>query len=138
MSNTMNYINNLQFTSTIWLLGFPTAMMGIDILTGLIYAWISKTFDSAKMRAGLGKKFAELSYIVIGIMATVGLGLPLYILNGISFYIIFMEGMSILENADKLGAPVPAFIKNVVNNINDSLTKDDFETIKEKLDKLAT
>lgn len=138
MTDTLNYLNSMQFTSTWWVLGFPTIMMGLDILTGLIYAWISQTFDSSKMRSGLGKKFAELSYIVIGAIATISLSVPIYILNGIAFYIIFMELMSIIENCDKLGAPVPGFVKKVVNNINDSLSKDDLETIKEKLEKITT
>lgn len=136
MTNTIDFISNIRFTHAAWLLGFPAIMMALDILTGLIYAWITKTFDSAKMRAGLGKKFAELSYIVIGAMATAGLGLPTEIITGISLYIIFMEGMSILENCEKLGAPIPGFVKAVINNVNETLSKDDYESIKKKLEQI--
>lgn len=133
-----DFFNSIHFASTAWILALPAVMMALDILTGFIYAWISKTFESSKMRAGLGKKFGELSYIVIGTMATIGLGLPSYILKGISIYIIFMEVMSIIENAEKLGAPIPAFVKNVVNNVNDSLSKDDYEEIKKKMEEFIT
>lgn len=133
-----NFFNNVHFISTAWILALPAIMMALDILTGFIYAWISKTFESSKMRAGLGKKFGELSYIVIGAMATIGLGLPAYILKGISIYIIFMEIMSIIENAEKLGAPIPAFVKKVVNNVNDSLSNDDYDTIRKKMEYFIT
>ena len=32
-----------------------------------------------------------------------------------------MEIMSILENADALGIPIPKFVKDVINNANDQL-----------------
>ena len=134
----VDFFNSIHFVNNAWILALPAIMMALDILSGFIYAWISKTFESSKMRAGLGKKFGELSYIVIGTMATIGLGLPGYILKGISIYIIFMEVMSIIENAEKLGAPIPAFVKSVVNNVNDSLSKDDYETLKKRLEDLTT
>jgi len=114
-------IANLHFASKFWLLALPCIMMGIDIMTGLAYAWVSKTFDSSRMRAGLGKKFGEISYIVIGALVTYAMMLPKYVIMAISAYIIFMELMSIMENCDKLGAPVPKAVRDVVNNVNHSL-----------------
>ena len=32
-----------------------------------------------------------------------------------------MEIMSILENADALGIPIPKFVKDVINNVDDQL-----------------
>jgi phage-related holin len=110
--------------------------MGLDIMTGLVYAWESGTFKSSRMREGLGKKFGELTYICIGAAATVAMGLPHYILIGISTYILFMELMSVCENCDKLGAPLPKFVKKALSAISDSLQNDDLPEILDKADKL--
>ena len=87
------------------------------------------------MRAGLAKKFGELAYIIIGVMTTYALDLPTYIVIGISVYICFMELMSIMENCDKLGAPITAAAKAVLNNIGEALEHDDLPTLKEKAEK---
>lgn len=121
MDNLMTIIETIHFNNMMWLILIPAAMMGIDILTGLIYAFITNTFMSAKMRSGLGKKVGELLIIVIGLLFTVGMNVPTEILKGIALYIIFMELMSILENLDKLGVPIPAFISKTLNNLNDEI-----------------
>lgn len=132
----MDIIKELHFHNKVWILLFPSVCMGFDILTGLIYAWISKTFDSAKMRAGLGKKVAELSYIILGCVAAYALGIQVYVVVAISLYIVFMELMSIMENCDKLGAPLPRFVKAVVNNVNESINEGDLSSIQKKVEEL--
>ena len=121
MDNLMTIIETIHFNNMMWLILIPAAMMGIDILTGLIYAFITNTFMSAKMRSGIGKMVGELLIIVIGLLFTVGMNVPTEILKGIALYIIFMELMSILENLDKLGVPIPAFISKTLNNLNDEI-----------------
>ena len=121
----MDLINQLHFTSRVWVIALPCLLMALDIMTGLVYAWESGTFKSSRMREGLGKKFGELSYIIIGVAVTVAMGLPHYILIGIASYILFMEMMSVCENAEKLGAPLPKFVRNALHSINDSLQNDD-------------
>ena len=128
-------LESIHFTHGYWIIVLPVFFMALDRLTGLVYAWISKTFQSAKMRAGLAKKFGELAYIIIGVMTTYALDLPTYIVIGISVYICFMELMSIMENCDKLGAPIPAAAKAVLNNIGEALEHDDLPTLKEKAEK---
>lgn len=121
----MDIIKQLHFASRIWIIALPALFMALDICTGLVYAWESGTFKSSKMREGLGKKFGELTYICIGAAATVAMGLPHYILIGIASYILFMELMSVCENCDKLGAPLPKFVKKALSAINDSLQNDE-------------
>ena len=121
MEDLKTIIEAIHFNNMMWLILIPAAMMGIDILTGLIHAFITNSFMSAKMRSGLGKKAGELLIIVIGLLFTVGMNVPTYILKCIALYIIFMELMSILENLDKLGVPIPAFISKTLNNLNDEI-----------------
>lgn len=132
-------LNEIHFASLTWLLLIPVAMMAIDIVTGLLHAWSTKTFESAKMRTGLAKKCGEIMIILIGMMFVYGTNIPTYILTGISAYIIFMELMSVLENLDKLGVPIPAFISKVLNNVDDALqNSEDVEEIKQELEELRT
>ena len=77
------------------------------------------------MRAGLAKKAGEILILVVGELISYGMILPDTIMNGISFYIIFMEVMSIMENADELGIPVPKFVRDVINNVDDKLQHGD-------------
>lgn len=126
-------IKTLHFASIVWLLFLPTAMMGIDIITGLLGAWVAKDFQSTKMRAGLAKKAGELMIILIGILFTYGMELPDYILNFAALYIIIMELMSIVENLDKLGAPLPKVIKDVINNVGTAVRDDEMKDLMAKL-----
>lgn len=114
-------INHVQYRSPLWVVMLPLAMMGLDILTGLAYAWRDNCFDSAKMRSGLAKKVGEIAAIVFGILVTISMGLPNAIMKCISIYIVFMEFMSIIENLDKLRVPIPAFLSKAVNNIDSQL-----------------
>ena len=131
-----NILEQIHFTNLMWLLLIPVAMMAIDIVTGLINAWATNSFQSAKMRTGLAKKCGEIIIILIGMMFTYGMSLPKYILTGISVYIIFMELMSVMENLDKLGVPIPAFISKVLNNVDEALKKDEYEELKKELESL--
>ena len=132
-----NIIKEIHFANMLWLLLIPVAMMAIDIVTGLINAWATNSFQSARMRTGLAKKCGEISIILIGMMFTYGMNLPRYILTGIAVYIIFMELMSVMENLKKLGVPIPAFISKVLNNVDETLkTAEDYEELKRQLEEL--
>lgn len=109
-------LEEVSFSNDTWRIILPFIMMGVDIVTGLIYAWSSHTFQSAKMRSGLAKKAGEGVIIILGELALFGLGLPEQLMTGISIYVIFMELMSIIENLDKLGVPLPTNIKKSINN----------------------
>lgn len=130
----MDVIKELHFASRFWIIALPALFMALDICTGLVYAWESGTFKSSKMREGLGKKFGELTYIVIGVAVTVAMTLPEYLVIGIATYILFMELLSIVENCDRLGAPIPGFVRKALAQANESLQNDDLSTIKEKLE----
>ena len=125
MEDIFQYVSQFHFRNELWVLFIPLGLMGIDILTGVIKAWAQNDFKSAIMRAGLAKKAEEILILVAGELISFGLMLPDAVMNGVSFYIIFMEVMSILENADELGIPVPKFVRDVINNVDDKLQHGD-------------
>lgn len=130
MEDIYTFISQFRFRNELWILFIPLGLMAIDILTGIIKAWAQNDFKSAIMRAGLAKKAEEILILVAGELISFGLMLPEAVMNCTSFYIIFMEGMSILENVDELGIPVPGFVKRVINNVDEQL-KDDSGNEKE-------
>lgn len=132
MDDILQFISQFHFRNELWGLFIPLGLMAIDVLTGIIKAWAQNDFQSAIMRAGLAKKAGEIMILVVGELISYGLMLPDAIMNGISFYIIFMEIMSILENADELGIPVPKFVKDVINNVDDALQHGDKKEEKEE------
>ena len=130
-------LRHLQFTSPTWVYALPLILMGVDILTGLVNACFKeKNFQSSVMRAGLTKKVGEIAIIIVAIVLTYGLGIPPALMKVIVAYISFMELMSIFENADKMGVPIPRFVKTFINNVNDTIQNDDLQTTIEKMHKL--
>ncbi len=122
-------INNLHFSHAYWILACPFITICIDFITGLINSWAKKEFQSSKMRTGLSKKVGEISILVLGEVFTSALSLPSYFIQGIAIYIIIMELMSIFENLDKMGVPVPKGVKKVINNTADAVTNGDIQDI---------
>lgn len=117
-----------HFSNEILIFLVPMILMAIDIFTGFIKAWSTKTFSSKKMRFGLSKKVGEIAIIVIGELLSFSLGLPKYLMQGISIYIIFMETISILENAEKMGVPLPKQFSEMLNNVDQtSITDEEIE-----------
>lgn len=116
MHDLMNTLQDFEFRNVFWCLILPLILMGFDVLTGFLNAWIRHEVKSAKLRAGLSKKVGEISVLVIGELFTFALRLPPGVMKFLTFYIIFMELTSIIENLDKLGVPIPKSIKKVINN----------------------
>ena len=74
----MNEImQNIHFTNLWWAILAPMLLIIIDVLTGVVIAWKNNDFKSAKMRAGLSKKFGELVYVLVGILTKFALGTEL-------------------------------------------------------------
>lgn len=125
MEEILQVASQFHFRNELWVLFIPLGLMAIDVLTGIIKAWAHNDFKSAIMRAGLAKKAGEIMILVVGELVSYGMMLPDMIMNCISFYIIFMEIMSILENMDELGIPIPKFVRDVINNVDDQLQHGD-------------
>ena len=96
------------------------AFMVIDYITGILCAIKDKSISSKIGFEGICKK--------ILILVLVGMSnlLDIYVLQTGSmlrtaalFFYISNEGVSILENAGKLGLPIPSKIKNVLAQLHD-------------------
>lgn len=111
----MEIMMNLQFTHSYWVILLPLILMCLDILTGYYNAWKKHQISSSRMRDGLGKKLAEIVYIIIGILCTTVFGMK-SITYFISLYVVYMEFISIAENCKKLGVKMPQILQEKLNN----------------------
>lgn len=111
----MEALLELHFTNIAWCILVPLILMILDIITGYYNAWKNKEVSSSKMRDGLGKKCAELCYIVVGFLFKLAFGTE-SIMYFIVLYVCYMELVSLAENCDKLGIKLPNNISDKLNN----------------------
>jgi toxin secretion/phage lysis holin len=116
---------DISFTSRYWVLLLPLALMAADVITGWIQATINGTWDSTKMRKGLFRKSAELLVIVVAYVIYVAISLPVDVPGFIAGYIIVMEILSVCENLDQAGVPMPTWLTRRLGKIAKDLTEND-------------
>lgn len=123
MEQIKELIEQFEFTNTTWTIMLPIILMAIDVLTGVINAWIKGEIKSSILRKGLGKKIGEIVVLAIGELFLIAMSLPMAVLNGISLYIIVMELISICENLEKLGVPIPNFVKKALASTEEKINE---------------
>lgn len=118
-------LNQIKSVNSYRVLILPFSLMVIDFLTGVFNAWATGHLKSYRMREGLNKKFAEISIIVVSLIFTWVLMIPKYIVYSFAVYVVIMELISICENLDKMGVPIPKFIKNALRNAEYKIQNED-------------
>lgn len=110
-------------------------LMCLDYCTGMVNAWLKKELSSAKGIQGIIKKVSYFVVVVIGMVAdylicllgkTIGLALPQTITAIgllVTIWLILNESISILENLDKIGTPMPAFLKKLMDHLKQTTEK---------------
>ena len=99
-----------------------------DVLTGLVCAWVTHNFQSAKMREGAGHKLGEL--FAMGMCYGVQYGLPLMgitttinFVRGFTIYIVIMEFASITENIIKMDPELKGPLGSIAKTLKEVLNK---------------
>lgn len=117
-----------------WLVLAWVGCMALDYLTGSAAAWKRGEWSSATARAGVWHKIGCVAAVTIaGIMdlvlgtllGTVGEALPfdytVFLCPLVIVWYILTEAGSIVENAGKLGAPVPSWLRKAIAALRDSV-----------------
>lgn len=120
-------INKIQFTHRYWVLLLPLILMSADIVTGWIQATINNTWDSTKMRTGLFRKSGEMLVIILAWAISIAISIPVDIAAWIAIYICIMEVISVCENLDQAGVPMPVWITRKLKKVAQDLSSDDEE-----------
>ena len=99
------------------------AFMVIDQLSGLAAGWKEHKLSSDTGFTGLLRKGIILAFVGMAhlidtyILKDTMLGNTEAIRNGVCMFYIANEGISIFENAERLNIPVPAFIRDRLDNL---------------------
>lgn len=106
-------------------------MMGVDYVTGVLVAITGKSpktegggLSSKIGFVGLAKKGFIMLIVLVATQLDKAIGNQTMIFQtATTFYYIANEGLSILENADTMGVPFPAFIRQRLESIRESKDK---------------
>jgi toxin secretion/phage lysis holin len=132
-ANTINLIFAVLGSNIGWILGgfdgFLYALVvfiSIDYLTGVMAAIIEKKLSSDIGARGIFKKVMIFALVGVGNIVDVYL-----IKNGsairtaVVFFYLSNEGISILENAGKMGLPIPESLRLVLKQMNKEAKSND-------------
>ena len=120
-------IEQLHYSHTYWTFLLPLVLIAADIVSGWIQATINSTWDSTKMRKGLFRKGGEMMVVVIAWIVGIALPLDFNIALFASIYIVIMEALSVLENLDLAGIPMPTWLIKRLKKTAQSMTEDGAE-----------
>lgn len=106
-----------EVTGLFWAL---IAFMALDYVTGIINAVVSKKLSSTVGFKGLAKKFVILIFVAVGhIIDNYILGGTPAIMSAVMLFYLANEGISIIENAAKLGLPVPKKLVDIMEQLKE-------------------
>lgn len=113
----------IHYSHDYWIFLLPLVLIAADVVSGWIQATINSTWDSTKMRKGLFRKGGEMMVVVVAWI--VGLALPMDINIALfaSVYIVIMEALSVLENLDLAGIPMPTWLIKRLKKTAQSMTE---------------
>lgn len=121
----MDTLQNISYTHRFWVFLLPLVLMAADIVTGWIQASVNGAWDSTKMRKGLFRKSGELLIIIVAYVIYEAIALPVDVPCCISAYVVIMEILSVLENLDQAGLPIPVWLTRRLKKAADALSADD-------------
>ena len=89
------------------------ALVVLDYVTGVLVAIFEKTLSSAVGGKGIAKKVMIFALVYVAVLVDSATNTDIIRTLTIMFYIA-NEGISVLENAGKLGVPYPTQLKNIL------------------------
>lgn len=113
----LNLMPKMKFISEFVFYLVPLIFMLCDVVSGLAKAYVQKNIISHKMRSGIIKKCGEMMIIILTAVVVYSVQWPHQIIAIVSVYMILMEIISIMENLDGIGVPIPKWIEKTINNV---------------------
>lgn len=122
-----------------WLIVLYCVAMCTDWLTGTILAIKNAEWNSSKAREGLWHKCGSIFCLAVALLTDLLLSLIVNNIPGmqltfqykvmlfplVTVWYILSELGSILENAAEMGAPIPSFLRHVLEKVQDSCESSD-------------
>jgi toxin secretion/phage lysis holin len=102
------------------------AFVAADYITGVMCAVADKKLSSAVGFKGICRKVLIFVLVGIGhILDAQVIGTGSVLRTAVIFFYLSNEGISLMENAAHLGLPVPAKLKNVLEQLHNRAEKED-------------
>lgn len=124
-------LESIKFTRDYWLILLPLICAVADIVTGWIQATVNGTWDSTKMRKGLYRKGGELLAVLLTWVICIALVLPMDVTTFVAAYIVIMEVVSVIENLDQAGVPMPSWLTHKLQKVAKDLDEGDEKPLPE-------
>jgi toxin secretion/phage lysis holin len=110
LGGTVGYLLG-QFDTTFKIL---LILVVIDYVSGVMAAAVEKNLQSSKGFQGIAKKVMLFLIVVVGALMDQTMGTGVVIRNATIFFYIANEILSIVENAGRIGLPIPKKIKDAI------------------------
>jgi len=90
-----------------------TIFMAVDFVTGLFVGTKETGASSKRAFRGLVKKGAMIGLVIIAHQLDIVAGTAdsQFLRNAMILFLIAVEGISIIENMERLGVPIPSFLR---------------------------
>jgi len=121
----MDIVYSIHFTNNYWIIALPAIFALSDVITGFIQAQINNCKNSSVMRKGLYRKVGELGVIMLVWVTCIAIQLPIKYPAAVALYVCLMEGLSIMENLQAMGVPIPDFITRKAKDIDEEINHGD-------------
>lgn len=96
------------------------AFVAVDYITGLMAAGLERKLSSGVGFRGIFKKVVIFCLVAVGhIIDTYVIGNGSVLRTAVIFFYLSNEGISILENAGRIGLPIPERLKNVLEQLKE-------------------
>lgn len=99
------------------------SFIACDIVTGVVAALSSGTYDSSKMRTGLWHKLSEIiavmfCYLCDWALPQFDIQIPVQLFSAVTVYLVVMESGSIIENLGLMFPELGEHLKDVFSKVD--------------------
>lgn len=120
LETSINYLNFiLERTKSFYLI--LIACVCLDYLSGVLNAIVHKKLSSKIGAKGICRKL--LIFIIIGLSHMIDkliIGDGDTLQTAITLFYVANEGISVLENAEEIGLPIPKILEDAIKNMKDN------------------
>lgn len=117
----MDIVFSIHYSDNYWIILLPAIMALADVVSGFAQAQVNGTKNSSIMRKGLYRKVGELGTIMLVWVTCVAIELSIKYVAAVSTYVCIMEALSILENLQAMGVPIPDFVTRKAHEIDNTI-----------------
>lgn len=110
-------------------------VMLLDYITGMLAAWYNAELESRKGAKGIVKKVGYMALVAVAMgidwliycglqQLGINLGYSVFFAVLVAIWLIINEMLSVLENLNRIGVPIPKFLVKIINRLKVTVEKE--------------